>query len=113
MERIYDLGEVIAIRDISLVKTDGSKVSLQVRLGRPMRFPDSTDYYVPFQIAGIGSERIFCAGGIDAFQALQEVMPIISAQLSALRESADGELRWEGDESGWLGFPNRSATDFR
>ena len=103
--KTYPLGEVIATRNLALVKADGSRTIVQVRLGKPTRFPDSSDCYVPFQITGIGSERVFCAGGIDGFQALQDVMPIISAQLSALGGTCGGELRWEGDETGALGFP--------
>ena len=110
MDTDYKLGETIATRNLTWISADGMRTTVQVRLGKPTRFTESTDHYVPFQIAGIGSERVFCAGGIDGFQALQEVMPIISAQLSALGEASGGELRWEGDETGSLGFPEAAKT---
>ena len=106
METIYEIGETIATRELYLTEDDGTRRVVMIRLGKPRRFPDSSDYYVPFQITGIGSERVFCAGGIDAFQALQGLMPVIGAQLSALNASCGGRLRWEGDETGALGFPD-------
>ena len=102
---IYEIGEVIATRELHLTKDDGTRRVILVRLGKPKQFPDSSDYYVPFQVTGIGSERVFCAGGIDAFQALQGVMLVISAQLSALNAACANRLRWEGDGAGALGFP--------
>jgi hypothetical protein len=101
----YELGEVIATRELYVIDDHGTRRTITIELGKPTRFPDSTDYYVPFKITGMGSNRVLCAAGIDAFQALQQVMPIISAKLSVLNEAADGRLRWEGDESGGLGFP--------
>jgi hypothetical protein len=110
MDMNYEIGETIATRELYLTEDDGTKRVIVIRLGKPRTFPDSSDYYAPFQVTGIGSERVFCAGGIDAFQALQAVMPIISAQLSALNAACEGRLRWEGDEMGALGFPENSET---
>lgn len=108
---MYEIGETIATRELYLVENDGTRRVVLLRLGKPRTFPDSSDYYAPFQITGIGSEKVFCAGGIDAFQALQGVMPIISAQLAALNAACGGGLRWEGDEMGALGFPDSISDD--
>ena len=35
----------------------------------------------------------------------QQVMLVIGAKLHALNEKCEGRLRWQGDESGDLGFP--------
>jgi Domain of unknown function (DUF6968) len=101
----FQLGEVIATRQLDLIENDGTRSVVLVRLGAPMRFPDSSDFYAPFQITGLGAETILCVGGIDAFQAIQEVMSVIGAKLFALNESSGGRLKWEGDEAGKLGFP--------
>jgi hypothetical protein len=90
MERnmIYELGELIGTRELRLERNDGTKERILIKLGKPRAFPDSSDWYVPFQITGIGSETVLCAGGIDVFQALQQAMPIIGAQIAALNEHA-------------------------
>jgi hypothetical protein len=102
---IYEVGDIIAIRRLYLTEDNGARKVVLINLRKPREFPDSSDYYVPFQITGIGSETVFCAGGIDAFQAVQQVMPIIGAQLSLLNESCGGRLVWEGNKEGDLGFP--------
>ena len=101
----FELGEVIPIRQLEFVQEDGTKQIVLVKLGKAQQFPDSADYYAPFQITGLGSETILCAGGIDAVQAIQEAMLVIGAELLALSERSHGSLKWEGDEEGRLGFP--------
>jgi hypothetical protein len=101
----YQLGEVIATRELSIKQSDQSKRTVIVKLGKPIRFPESNDYYAPFQITGIGNETVLCAGGIDAFQAIHEVMRVIGAQLMALQDTAKMRFTWIGDESGGVGFP--------
>lgn len=99
---LENVGTLIATRSLTIV---GDNREIVIRLGMPRRFPESTDYYVPFQVAGIGSENVLGAAGIDAFQAIQQVMLVIGAKLRAVNEQYGGRLRWEGDESGDLGFP--------
>jgi hypothetical protein len=101
----YQLGEVIATRELSVTLSDGSEKIVIIKLGTPLRFQESDDYYAPFQIVGMGSETVLCAGGIDAFQAIQEVMKVIGAQLMALQDATNARLTWKGAEGGALGFP--------
>lgn len=100
----FEIGETIATRRLLLTPENGVTNEVFVILGKPKQFPDSPDYYVPFKITGIGAETVLCAGGIDAFQALQQVMLIINAQLLALKATY-GNLSWEGDPNGGFGFP--------
>jgi hypothetical protein len=71
----------------------------------PRSFPDSTGYYCPFQIVGLGSAQIRYAAGIDAIQALQLVMSMIGVTLRFLSEEVAGRLQWEAGDEGDLGFP--------
>jgi Domain of unknown function (DUF6968) len=107
----YELGEAIAMRKLYLTQDDGTRKTVVIKLGAPRQYPDSSDYYIPFQIVGTGSELVMCAGGIDGFQALQDVMIIIGAQLSSLNQSCGGRLAWEAGEEGDLGFPEPSANE--
>jgi hypothetical protein len=102
--KIDDLSDVIALRRLSLVEGSTEHKIVLVKLGMPRPFPDSSGYYAPFQITGIGSEKIKYAGGVDAIQALQLAMRMIGFDLDALNNDVGGGLKWEGDDAGHLGF---------
>lgn len=110
MLKLDSVGPVMATRRVSL--TDGKRTTqeITIKLGRPKRMPGAADYYCPYQIAGIGSEKIKYAAGIDAFQAIQLAMGRIGTDLWALNQECQGKLRWEGDERGDLGFPTPHGT---
>src|SRR5687767_13547452 len=99
---LSDVGEVIAERRLTLEGDPASEVC--VRIGKPVNFPDSTDYLAAYQITGIGSEKVKYAAGIDALQSLQLVLRMIGYDLKILNNSVNHGLRWEGDEHGFLGF---------
>jgi len=98
-----NLKDVIADRKLSLL--DDKKKAITVLIGKPQRLPDSSDYYCPFQVIGLGDEKVRQAIGIDAVQAMQLVMKMIGAYLQSLNQTTGGSLRWAGDETGDLGFP--------
>lgn len=52
---LKDVGIVMATR--TLFDVDDTR-QVEIRLGVPQRFPDSPDYYVPFQVIGLGSDRV-------------------------------------------------------
>lgn len=103
MENI-ELGDVIAQRKLEATRADGTKSELIVKIGTPKMFPDSSDFFAPYQICGLGDEEVWYAGGVDAVQALQLSMGMIGAELSALRSRRNVDIRWEGDTTGRLGF---------
>jgi hypothetical protein len=78
-----------------------------VKIGLPRQFPDSTDYYCPVQVVAEGDNRgqISYAAGIDAVQALQLGMKLAGGILVRVNQLCGGKLRWDGDETGDLGFP--------
>ncbi len=102
--KLSSVGEVIARRRLYLRVEDCEK-EIQVVIGRPESFDDGRDFYCPYLIQGLGSERIGYAGGIDAIQAFQLALVQIGARLHASKEAKYGRLRWEGSGSGDLGFP--------
>jgi hypothetical protein len=108
--KLDSVGPVIATRLLSLVRDKKTTQEITVRLGQPKHMPDTSDYYCPYQILGIGSEKIKYAAGIDAFQAIQLAMGRIGADLWALNQECSGQLRWEGDEHGDVGFPTPAGT---
>lgn len=102
---VFEIAETIAVRDLYLTDTQGSKRKVQVLIGKPEPFPESEGYYCPFQIVGIGSEKLKYAAGIDAVQALQLGMVMIGAALQFLNKEIGGSLQWEGNDQGDFGFP--------
>jgi hypothetical protein len=107
---IERLDEIIATRRLYL---DGDPdVTVQILLGRPQASPiSSNDGFMlcPYQILGIGDQKVRCAGGVDAFQALQLAMEMIGSELYIkLNPRHDGKLRWEAGEANDLGFPSPS-----
>jgi hypothetical protein len=102
---LSDLGQVIAERRLRLVGEEGEGRQILVLLGSPRTFPDSPDYYCPYQITGIGDGKIRHVGGVDAFQALEFALQALGAKLQALNQDLNGKLRWDADEKGSLGFP--------
>src|SRR5580698_10621053 len=99
------IGEVIAERRLSVEGSLNGISAIRVLMGKPERTPNSTDCFCPFQVIGIGSDKVRCAYGIDEFQAIQLAMAGIGAYLDSLNEAEGKHLRWEGDELGDLGFP--------
>ncbi len=98
--QLKDIGVQIASRELD---ANGKKVV--VVIGRPEKFPDGEDYYCPYQIVGIGSERVKYAGGIDAVQALQLALKKIGTDLYTSQEAQAKQLLWAGGEPGDFGFP--------
>jgi hypothetical protein len=99
---LTSIGTAIATRQFDL--RDGGKVT--VTIGKPERFPDSNDYYCPYQIVGSKRSHVRYAGGVDAVQALDLALKMIGADLYTSDEARNGALSWEGgSEKGDLGFP--------
>lgn len=102
---IEDLGDVMAVRELSLTESSTDHKTVLVKLGMPRQFPDSSCYFVPFQITGIGSEKVRYVGGVDAVQAIQLSMETIGIYLNKLNHDVGGGLKWEGGDAGDFGFP--------
>lgn len=95
--------EVIASRTLTVVDESGRHLrDVYVHIGRPSQEPTG-EWSLPYQILGLGSERIFRVHGFDAVQALQGVMSVIGGYLAGTDEAAQGRLRWGDDTE--LGFP--------
>lgn len=74
------LGEVVAERELEHARDDSVRV--RVRIGRPTEDPaEGGDWRCPFQVLGLGDERVHEAFGVDAVQALQLCFQMIDATL--------------------------------
>jgi hypothetical protein len=78
--------------------------AVSVIMGKLQRFPDGhEDYFCPFQITGIGDEKVRYGAGIDAFQAVYLTLQMIGAILYTMPEAKSGALSWLGQSN--FGFP--------
>lgn len=100
--KLDSIGEIIASR--KLFMKDEPQKEIQVLIGKPALYMGSSDYYCPIQIKGIGDERVEYAVGIDSVQALLLSLKRLEFILIRLNDETGGQLRWEGDEKGNLGF---------
>lgn len=104
--KIEKVGVVFATRELFVV---GRDQKITVKIGKPVPFPDGSNYYCPYQIVGLGKEKIHFGAGIDAVQALLLALHNIGAELYTSKEARARTLGWEGGGIGDLGFPVTDA----
>ena len=98
--KISDLGQIIASRTLLLE----GKGEIAVRIGCPVAPPDfDGNYCCPYQIVGLGSEKIRYAPGSVGVQAFYLALMKIGADLYTSDEGRAGRILWNGDRD--LGFP--------
>ncbi|MEM9694491.1 MAG: hypothetical protein AAGA56_18200 [Myxococcota bacterium] len=107
-----ELEQVIAMRRLRVGGSDDLDVRLLIGLPRP--FPDDPngDYLCPYQITGVGDEKVRYAAGVDALQALELALQILPVQLDVLRTQHPG-LRWEDAPAGDYGFSEAISAAYR
>jgi len=105
--KLESVGEVIASRTFTLAQQEGPPAEVSVFLGKPQQMLGFDDYYCPCQITGAGLDRLWYLCGIDTMQALQLAMRNLRAEIELLNQKCGGLLRWNDDETGWLGFSDQ------
>ena len=110
--KLENIGEVIATRRLYVQDVEDSQTEITVQIGRPQPFPDPPDdYFVPYQILGIGTDDVRYATGVDAIQSLQLVMQVIGDDLAARGRRSGKTIVWEaGQDEHDLGFPVYHST---
>lgn len=94
----------IAERHLTLVSDTGkSRGTVTVRMGKPERSPDRSDFYCEVQISGLDNEVETRIYGLDAFQSLQLSVRFISTILNHYRQQGRGSIYWlkPGDDLGF------------
>lgn len=88
--KLEKINSVIAKR--TLQAKDGREI--EIIFGMPEKFPDDDDFYCPFQIFGLGDEKVRYAGGVDSMQALILALKKLSYYVTSLDEVKNGEIQW-------------------
>ncbi len=107
--KLGNVGEVIANRKFTLIREGQEPAEVEVLMGKPEKFPDHADYYCPYQITGMGREKVIAIGGVDAFQAIQLALGTIAVELEVMEKESGGKLSWDAGENDDLGFPERDS----
>jgi hypothetical protein len=90
----FELGEVIAEREVLFTPDEGEPQVIVVRLGRPVPDPRAPDraWCCPYQILGIGRDRVLAIFGVDSMQALVLALHTVPAELAAYVRAHPGKL---------------------
>lgn len=88
--KLEKVNSVIAKR--TLQAKDGREI--EIIFGLPEKFPGDDDFYCPFQLVGLGDEKVRYAGGVDSMQALILALKKLSYYVSSLDEVKNGEIQW-------------------
>lgn len=95
--------DIIASRFLDIVDGEARPVGqATVHIGRPWQEP-AGEWAIPYQIVGLGDDRVYRLLGFDAIQAMQCVQLVIGSILASSDEGEQGRLRWAGESD--LGFP--------
>jgi hypothetical protein len=104
--KLKDVGTIIASREFTI--KEGGKVT--VIIGKPERIPASEDYYCPYQIRGLGDEKVSYSPGVDSVQALVLALTDIGSRLNASSPGKAGNLTWVGSHApDYIGLPVADA----
>ncbi|WP_018350901.1 DUF6968 family protein [Longispora albida] len=95
--KTYELGEIIAERQLTAHHADGKTYPVLLRIGKPAPDPATPgDWYCAHQISGVGDGEIRAIFGVDALQAL-------TLTLQSVRELLAQDAAAEGVQLTWLG----------
>ncbi|HMM78994.1 MAG TPA: hypothetical protein PKC65_03115 [Pyrinomonadaceae bacterium] len=99
-----ELGETIAERTFRVHDENGNETFAKVIFGMPRQMQDSDDVFVPYLIEALDRKKLWYMVGIDAFQAIQLALRVISSEIFAIENRYNVKFSWDGDDEGGLGF---------
>ena len=86
--------DVIADREITFTRADGTVEPVFVRIGRPVPGESQDEWRCPYQIDGFGRNKIFRATGVDSVQALLLTLQTILPELDHLAKRENASFSW-------------------
>ena len=98
-----ELGDIFLEREFESVDPNGNPGVIKLRIGKPYRLVDTDDFAnwrCPYQLIGIGSEKIREARGIDAIDAMLTSLQLADVWLKSYSRL---KITWF-DRSEYLGL---------
>ncbi len=97
MPKTYELGEVVAERQVEAVTEDGARTPVVLRIGKPRQDPlPGGDWLCARQIVGLGDETVEASFGVDSLQAFLLGVYGLRLRLHERAEAAAVTLDWLG-----------------
>ena len=95
---MFDIGEVIAERQLVFEANEGWARDVKLRIGRPALDPSAPreTWVCAFQIQGLGSGDVTGISGADAMQALLLAIHTIPAELATYSPRSGGRFLHRG-----------------
>ncbi len=84
--------DVVAEREFQLVNTEGTTKTVRVLFGRPEPDAAHRTSLCPYQVLGLGKEKLRKIGGADSVQALLLAIEAAAHEIKAL--VGENTLRW-------------------
>ena len=107
----HELKNIIVERQFELRDAEGRLQEIHLRIGKPFEISESSHslmWRCPFQITGLGLERVKEAPGIDSVDSLLMALKIAEAWLiTSVRDHAE-KLTWLGEKD--LGLSTLSVN---
>lgn len=104
----YQIGRVISEREFVRHTTDGRKLTVQLRIGEPLRIYDADkniqDWFCPLQVLGMGDGKVRAAFGVDSLQALLHAIILAGSLVQSWSQESNEKLTWL--ELSELGLPS-------
>src|SRR5712691_1524894 len=99
------LTEVIAEQEVEFLRIDGTASAVRAKLGRPKRETGTPErnWTCPYQITGVGNERVKATVGLDGIHALSLALHMFPIELVGLVEKERGSLRYLGQQPVFFG----------
>lgn len=92
----YPLGEVIAVRELSFLREDGSEEIVFVRIGKPYQEGKEEPWFCPYEIASPTKKKNFAMAGVDSMQALILATKTILPELEHWSRKENGSFSYGG-----------------
>ena len=98
MTTTYELGDLVAERELESVAEDGTRATVVIRVGTPRPDPLSAngDWCCPHQISGLGGGSVEASFGVDSLQALLLSLFSLRIKLAERAQEASLSLNWLG-----------------
>jgi hypothetical protein len=95
-----ELGEITLERQFEFVDRHGDSGIITLRLGKPTIQSDSDSslkWRCPFQIVGLGPEKLKEAPGMDAVDAVLNSLRLAEVLLTSYGQSYNTKITWHGE----------------
>lgn len=98
MSKVTDVGEVIALREMTFVYDDGREEAASLKVGKPIPSEEFDAWSCPYELCTASHRKIHAMVGGGSLQALELTMRTLPAEVQFWERSKKGKFWFLGDE---------------